>query len=29
MLMEKKKGNEITSTLAIAGINRGDMFKAW
>ncbi|MFQ6652469.1 hypothetical protein Gotur_024315 [Gossypium turneri] len=27
--MEDKKGNEIASTLAIVGINRGDMFKAW
>ncbi|MBA0734201.1 hypothetical protein Gogos_018142 [Gossypium gossypioides] len=27
--MEKKKGNEMASTLVIAGINRGDMFKAW
>ncbi|MBA0706138.1 hypothetical protein Golax_018267 [Gossypium laxum] len=27
--MAKKKGNEIASTLAIVGINHGDMFKAW
>ncbi|MBA0656384.1 hypothetical protein Goklo_008745 [Gossypium klotzschianum] len=26
--MEDKKGNEMASTLAIVGINRGDMFKA-
>ncbi|MBA0612019.1 hypothetical protein Godav_012666 [Gossypium davidsonii] len=27
--MAKKKENEMVLTLAIAGINRGDMFKAW
>ncbi|MFQ6664897.1 hypothetical protein Gotur_031851 [Gossypium turneri] len=26
--MANQKGNEMASTLAIAGINRGDMFKA-
>ncbi|MFQ6627826.1 hypothetical protein Gotur_007672 [Gossypium turneri] len=28
-LMAEKKGNKMVSTLAIAGINHGDMFKAW
>ncbi|KAG8502429.1 hypothetical protein CXB51_000355 [Gossypium anomalum] len=27
-LIAKNKGNKMASTLAIAGINRGDMFKA-
>ncbi|MBA0850116.1 hypothetical protein Goshw_025446, partial [Gossypium schwendimanii] len=27
--MAKNKGNKMASTLAIAGINRGDMFKVW
>ncbi|MBA0619160.1 hypothetical protein Godav_028383, partial [Gossypium davidsonii] len=27
--MADEKGNEMASTLAVAGINRGDMFKAW
>ncbi|MBA0705372.1 hypothetical protein Golax_017572 [Gossypium laxum] len=27
--MADKKGNEMASTLAIVGINHGDMFKAW
>ncbi|MBA0701190.1 hypothetical protein Goari_001842 [Gossypium aridum] len=27
-MMADQKGNEMASTLAIVGINRGDMFKA-
>ncbi|MBA0647472.1 hypothetical protein Goklo_015345, partial [Gossypium klotzschianum] len=27
--MAYQKGNEMASTLAIASINHGDMFKAW
>ncbi|KAK5813831.1 hypothetical protein PVK06_029282 [Gossypium arboreum] len=27
--MADQKGNEIVSTLAVAGINHGDMLKAW
>ncbi|MBA0737510.1 hypothetical protein Gogos_010969, partial [Gossypium gossypioides] len=27
--MVDQKGNEMASTLAVAGINRGDIFKAW
>ncbi|MBA0680961.1 hypothetical protein Goari_012631 [Gossypium aridum] len=28
-MMADQKGNEMASTLAVTGINRGDIFKAW